>query len=227
MEFRRFALYYAPPAQAEWTRTCTAWLGWDMQTGQPVAHPAVAGLSVDEITATPRKYGLHGTLKPPFRLADGTGLDALRTEAAALAARFAPVSLNGLELVRFGGFLALRPAGSEAALRPLADACVRDLDRFRAAPGPDELARRRGAGLGSAQEANLVQWGYPFVMELFRFHITLTGRLKPPVLDRARAALAERLDSALPRPFVLSDIALVGEAGDGMFHLLDRYPLSG
>lgn len=67
MQFRRYGLYYTPRpgALAEFG---AAWLGWDPVAGQSMAHPAIDGLprDISEITASPRKYGLHGTIKPPF-----------------------------------------------------------------------------------------------------------------------------------------------------------------
>ena len=77
MTFTRYAIYYAPPADAEWTQFATSWLGWDMETGAPVAHPALDGIDVESVTEVPRKYGLHATMKPPFRLRDGQTVEAL------------------------------------------------------------------------------------------------------------------------------------------------------
>ena len=104
---------------------------------------------------------------------------------------------------------------------------MRDLDRFRAPPPSEETARRRTAGLSGVQEANLARWGYPFVMEEFRFHITLSGRLKQPALEAAEHALRTALDPILPRPFPVTDIALVGEGDAGRFHLIHRFALRG
>lgn len=227
MTFTRFAIYYAPPAKAGWTRFATAWLGWDMEAGRTVAHPEIGGLPVAEISQTPRKYGLHGTIKPPFRLADGMTLDGLQQAVAALGADLAPVSTERLHLARLGRFLALRPSGETPALNALAARCVRELDAFRAPAGPEELARRRAGGLTDRQEANLVQWGYPYVMEDFRFHITLTGRLPKHDLAPVERALEQALSPALPDRFTVPDLALVGEAEDGRFHLIHRYTLSG
>ena len=68
-EYTRFAVYYAPEpgAFADFT---ASWLGWDPVTASPRPYPQIPGLPrpVAEITDTPRKYGFHGTLKPPFRL---------------------------------------------------------------------------------------------------------------------------------------------------------------
>ena len=43
---------------------------------------------------------------------------------------------------------------------------------------PVELERRRAAGLTPEEDALLLRWGYPFVLERFRFHLSLTGALR-------------------------------------------------
>ncbi len=227
MTFTRYAIYYAPPHAADWSRFGASWLGWDMEAGTEVAHPAIDGLDVAAITATPRKYGLHATMKPPMRLAEGASRAELEAACAALAASRPPVTLDGLHLARLGRFLALRPSGDEGALVALAAACVRDLDAFRAPAPKAELARRRAAGLSPEQERNLTDWGYPYVMDQFRFHITLTGKLPKGQLPAVAEALQEQLIPLLPTPFVISDLALMGEDTDGRFHLLHRYALTG
>jgi len=224
--FTRYAIYYAPPADAGWSKWATGWLGWDMEAGAETTPPEAVGLDVAAITATPRKYGLHATMKPPMRLATGTDEAGLRAACAALAATHAPVSLQGLQIDRLGRFLALRPVGEVTALNALAAACVTELDDFRA-PAPDaEVAKRRAAGLSAEQDANLMQWGYPYVLDQFRFHITLTGKLPKGDLSAVEDYLATELTPRLPMPFVINDLALMGEAEDGRFHLIQRYALS-
>ena len=227
-QFARYAIYYAPEP-GPLASFGAAWLGWDTAAGTEAPHPRIPGLTrpVAELTATPRKYGLHGTIKPPFRLATGSDAAMLEAEARALCARLAPIRMQGLELAALGGFLALKATGDPAPLEALAAACVEGLDRFRAPAPPEELARRRTSGLSARQEANLLQWGYPYVMEEFRFHITLTGRLPAPEAEATRAALAPILAPLLPEPFVITSLCLAGEDATGRFHLLDRYPLQG
>ncbi len=227
MTFTRYAIYFAPPAEAEWTKFATSWLGWDMEMGEGVAHPVVDGVDIAAVSEVPRKYGLHATMKPPFRLRDGQSVDALAEACARLAQTQPPVTLDGLDIARLGRFLALRPLGDESALNTLATACVRDLDSFRAPASEAELERRRAASLSPEQNANLTQWGYPYVMESFRFHITLSGKLNKPTLNAVQDALQSRLAPLLPTPFRITDLALVGEAEDGRFHLIHRYALSG
>lgn len=226
MEFSRYALYYAPPEHADWTRLATSWLGWDMTAGAEVAHPDAPGIDVGEITARPRKYGLHATMKPPFRLAEGRSFAELEAATAELCTRLKPVTLDGLEVTRLGGFAAMRPAGDTAALSDLAAGCVQGLDAFRAPAPASELESRRKAGLSEAQEAHLLRWGYPYVMEQFRFHITLSRRLGDEA-DTVEAWLQANLGPLLPKPFHIPDMALVGEGPDGRFRLIHRYTLSG
>jgi len=223
--FTRYAIYYAPPAEAAWSKWATDWLGWDMEAGCATVLPDAGALDVAAITATPRKYGLHATMKPPMRLATGTDEDALRAACAALAATRAPVRLEGLQVERLGRFLALRPLGDVSALNALAAACVTELDTFRAPASNAEIEKRRAAGLSAEQDTNLIQWGYPYVLDQFRFHITLTGKLPKGDLPAVEDYLATELAPLLPQPFEINDLALMGEAEDGRFHLIQRYPL--
>ena len=225
-KFNRFAIYYAPEA-GPLADFGASWLGWDLAAGTAAPHPRIEGLDIAALTATPRKYGLHGTVKPPFRLAEGTDFDGLAAAAEKLCASRAPVVLGGLELTRLGGFLALTVSGDTAGLCDLAATMVRGLDGFRALPSDAELARRRKANLNDRQEALLLQWGYPFVMEEFRFHITLTGRLPRGDLETVRKRLDPMIAPLLPEPFEIRDLCLVGEDENGMFHMIHRYALSG
>jgi putative phosphonate metabolism protein len=176
----RFAIYYVPDPATPLAQFARAWLGRDAEDGGDVTPLAVEGLDPVRraaLTADPRLYGFHATLKPPFRLAAGASEAALLDAVAAYAASAPPVPLPALRLATLGHFMALVPAAPVAALDALAADCVRVFDRFRAPPEEAELARRRMARLSARQEALLAQWGYPYVMEEFRLHLTLTGQL--------------------------------------------------
>ena len=200
------------------------WLGWDISTGSEVQQFDVPGLH--DITMTPGKYGFHGTLKPPFRLKTGTTLEGLRDAASAVAASLTPATCDGLKLTPLGRFLALTPTGSLDQLQHIAETSVRTLDGFRAPADDAELARRRKAGLSARQEALLTEWGYPYVFEEFRFHLTLSGQLPGEALPKWTETLQHHLPD-LPAPFVLDQIALCGEREDGRFEVLHRYTLAG
>lgn len=223
MSYTRFAIYHIPRGDAL-ADFGAAWLGWDVVRGKAVTHIPVPGL--EEVTRSPRKYGFHATLKPPFRLARGMDADDLARAVSDFAATCAPASCDGLVLSRIGGFLALTPVRQTDGIARVADACVSELDRFRAAPDDAELARRRGAGLSPRQEQFLARWGYPYVMEEFRFHMTLTGRLTVKEAARWTEIAAKHLPT-LPAPFALDEIGLVGERPDGMFEVVQCCALAG
>lgn len=225
--FRRYGLYYVP--EGAFYRMGAEWLGWDSVEGKPQAHPEVPGLPgpPDVLTATPRKYGFHGTVKPPFRLATGKEADALTETARDFCAGRPPVEIPRMEVRRLGGFVAVVPAAPSPALADLAAAAVEALDAFRAPPREAELARRRKARLTEAQEALLARWGYPYVMEEFRFHLTLTGRLAPGDADAVRSALDTLFAPVLADPITIDSLCLVGEDDAGRFHVIHRYTLAG
>ncbi|MEM7544693.1 MAG: DUF1045 domain-containing protein [Pseudomonadota bacterium] len=225
--YRRYSIFYTPPEGTALAAFGASWLGWDAGAGRAAVQPAVEG--IDALTATPRKYGFHGTLKPPFR-ALGDPADLIPATAH-LAGGLVPFDAPALRLTRLGRFLALSPS---APCRPLADlafACVSGLDRFRAPPTETELARRRAAGLSAAQDAMLRQWGYPYVGAEFRFHLTLTGALDEAQMDGAERALRDLTAPFTSDLMAVTEICLFGEIDggpdDGRFRIIRRFPLCG
>ncbi|MEM6275722.1 MAG: DUF1045 domain-containing protein [Pseudomonadota bacterium] len=217
-DYRRFAIYFTAPGSLLAERGAT-WLGWDIAQGAPSTQPD--GLA--DVTKTPRKYGFHGTLKPPFVLADGFAAEDLAQSARRLAQGLNRFHVPGLKVSRLGRFLALTTDDTED-LRGLASACVTELDQFRAPPSDAELARRRARPLSPAQDALLERWGYPFVMEEFRFHMTLTGRMADTDFADVTARAEEHF-SAPPDPQPIDAITLCGERQDGNFEAIEAMPL--
>lgn len=225
----RIAIYYAPPAGTAFERFGASWLGWSAAQAVAVPHPPVPGLPVpvEDITATPRKYGFHGTLKPPFRLVADVGSAEVSAAAAGLAATIAPFEAPPLALRALGRFIALVPSVNCPRLADLAGRTVEALEPFRAPPDAAELARRRRTRLSPRQEANLLRWGYPYVMDEFRFHLTLTGALDREIRESVLAALDRPTRRFRSAPLPVREFCLFGEADDGYFRLLERHPLTG
>jgi len=190
----RYAIYYAPAADTALWRKASAWLGRDAYTGQELARPALPALDdvdLDVLTADPRGYGFHATLKAPFELADGVNEAELLDFAAGFATERAPFEAV-IAPAALGRFLAFREQEPTAGIDALHGDCVRAFDPFRAPLGEHDLARRRKAPLTAEQDARLVAWGYPFVFEDFRFHMTLTGAIRDEgQRDQVLAALRE------------------------------------
>ncbi|WP_339852740.1 DUF1045 domain-containing protein [uncultured Nisaea sp.] len=188
----RYAIYFAPDSDTPLHRFGSTWLGRDAVSGAALDQPGLDGIDAarqTELTATANNYGFHATLKPPFHLRDGNTADQLLEEAAAFAAARTPFQVQ-LVARDLSGFLALMQKESKAEMRELAADCVRHFDPMRALPGEAELEKRRAAGLSAQQEQMLQRWGYPYVMGEFRFHMTLSKRIKD---DSERDALMQEI----------------------------------
>ena len=225
-KMKRYAVYYAPEP-GPFAEAAARWLGWDPALGALVPQPDL-GLDLDlaAMTADPRKYGFHGTIKPPFRLAEGLGFNDLYEATATMARTLPAIQMPCLQFLDLEGFLALVPQGDTTALTDLAAKVVELLDPLRAPLTEAEIARRRPERLTPRQRDLLDQWGYPYVMEEFRFHLTLSGNLSPQDHATLRPLAEAHFAGLLPQPFRITDLCLFGEAEDGRFHLLHRYPLT-
>lgn len=222
----RIALYWAPEQDDPLHAAGSAWLGRDAASGAALPQPALPGHDIAALTADPRGYGLHATLKPPFRLVNG--YDAARDAAAALAARLAPFDLPPLAVHDLDGFLALRETTPCPPLHRFAEACVEALDAHRAPPTESEIARRRPDRLTVAQRLNLERWGYPYVFGEWRFHVTLTRRLAPEEKAVVLPAVTDFLGASPARPRRVAAITLFAQAGPGEpFTIVERLPLGG
>ena len=227
----RYAIYYAPPAGSPLARLGAAWLGRDVDSAGRVARPDVPGLRparVARLTAAPRRYGFHATLKAPFHLAPCVSLDDLTWALRGLAESLAPVDLPGLRITRLSRFLALTPCGESTALQDLAAACVSRLDPFRAALSDQDLQRRQRTPLSQTQMHNLLRWGYPHVMEAFRFHMTLTGEIGRAEGDLLADFLTDYFGAELDKPLSLCAMSLFEQPErHKAFRRLAEFPLEG
>ena len=224
----RYAIYAVPSTESPLWRMACVWLGRDPETGAEDLPGLPLWLSRErwhEITREPRLYGFHGTLKPPMSLAGGRTHDGLAAALSLFAAEMPPLPPLALHVGTLGGFLALLPREPSAPLKRLADLAVERFDRFRAPQTAEELARRRQVPLSTRQEEYLARWGYPYVFDEYRFHMTLTGRL--PDAERARVAayLTELLAPAVAQPIPLTLALFVQKSPDAPFSLARRLRL--
>lgn len=224
MQFGRYAVYHLPGgALGDFG---SAWLGWDARNGMVNLRPEGLPAEAEALTDTPRRYGFHATLKAPFRLAEGRTPDELALALRLLCDHLAPFPLE-LQAEVDWGFLALRPVGQPAELLALESALVTRLDAFRAPLTGAERDRRNPDRLPEAARTHLGHWGYPFVLELFQYHLTLSNQLPPPLAEALRQALAPQLAPLIAAPMPVTSVALMGEDEDGRFHLIEDVPLRG
>lgn len=223
----RYAIYYTPTCGHPLTVAANSWLGRDefgkaeaTETTRPDAHVI--------LTAEPRRYGFHATLKAPFRLREGTSVEDLERALNRFAARRPPCPIGSLKIDLLGGFFALVPVSPIPALRGLAAQIVEEFDGFRAPMNTQERQRRLESPLDEVETAHLVQWGYPYVLDRFRFHMTLTGRV--PEQDRARtkARLQTVFQDHLSEDYRIDNLSLfVQEHDRGDFIVRAHFALKG
>lgn len=200
--YPRYAIYYVPAANDPLYRLGAEVLGYDAFTSDTIEFPAELRRIADwfEVTTDPRKYGFHATLKAPFALApDRTEADLLKAFAG-----FTVPATPKLPLVvsSISSFIAVIPASPSAELSALAQTCVEAFDEFRAPLTEHDSARRRPERLTERQRAYLDRWGYPYVAEEFRFHMTLTGS-QPRERHAALVPMLKSMFAAItaaPRP---------------------------
>ncbi|RWH59331.1 MAG: DUF1045 domain-containing protein [Mesorhizobium sp.] len=173
----RYALYYTPVPEHPLNQAAAHWLGRDVfGRDATVADARLNGEAL--LIAEPRRYGFHATLKAPFHLAPGTSRQELESAIRSFAASQRPCPIGPMRIIRLGGFFALMPRETTPFLRSFASRVVTEFDRFRAQMTPEDLQRQLSAPLDEAEMTHLVQWGYPYVHDRFRFHMTLTGKVK-------------------------------------------------
>lgn len=222
----RYALYFAPPRDSRLWHAGVRWLGRDPETREIVAPPTVHGMSAGrqrQVTESPRRYGWHATLVVPFTLAEGFSVEDLIAEVERLCARSEAFPLPQLGVGAIEGFLALVPIQSANLLSDLAARCVEFFDALRAPLSAGDRTRRDPSVLSNRQRELLERWGYPYVMDEFRFHLTLTQRLSTADMGVLQPWLEQYFADALGEPMTVDGIAVFEERASGSaFQLVRR-----
>jgi putative phosphonate metabolism protein len=228
----RYAVYFAPHPTSALAAFGRSVLGRDAEKGgtkaawNPRLVAAFPGWS--EMVDEPARYGFHATLKAPFELAESRAETDLIASVEDVAAAIEPVPLGELDIVQLGPFIAMVPdaAGQESA-RKIADVAVQELEHLRRPLSQADRERRLRASLTDRQVANLDGWGYPYVFENFRFHMTLTGRLEPQRADAVCQALNEIYRLVRGEVWLDAICVFKQSSRDDDFHVLSRHGLGG
>ena len=230
----RYAIYFAPATLTPLQVFGARMLGYDAATGRSVPYYPFL---VDQVAnwpllaRDPARYGFHATFKAPFELAP------LRTEAELLceieraALHWDSIDLGALAVGKISDFIALLPRQTPTGLCELAQALVEQFDCFRAPMSDADRARRRPDRLTSRQRAYLEQWGYPFVLDEFRFHMTLAGPIEPQQIDFVREKLERLFRTEVAdwdAPLTIDAMSVFKQPRrDGRFHILARHKFAG
>lgn len=207
----RYAIYFSTEADHPLTRAAAAWLGRD---AFGAFIPEAVGR--EDLVAEPARYGFHGTLKAPFHLHQGIDEASLFDAFDEFCAETPAFEIPEIVIGQLGPFFALVP-GKDAHLgiNALAEACVRTFEPFRAPLSDADLARRKPETLPDRQRQYLLDWGYPYVFDEFRFHMTLTGAV--PEADRSdvRSRLEMHFGGFAGKLLAVSHLALFVEPERG------------
>jgi putative phosphonate metabolism protein len=228
MALPRYAIYYAPTPDSDLGRFGAALLGYDAYGGDDLPFPdGVTERTPDwhDLTQDPRKYGFHATLKAPMALAPGTTEAQFVTACESFAGSARPIPVIKPIVDSISGFIAVVPAEPSAELQRLAADCTRAFDSFRKPLTPEDRARRNPAKLTPRQCEYLDRWGYPYVMEEFRFHMTLTGRLPADRRESVMAMLRSRFSTTGIEALAIDRIALFRQDdAASRFRIVEHWP---
>ncbi len=227
----RYAVYFTAEPGSPLARFGAGIIGYDSDTGRDVPHLALSAVSPAElvaVTQAPRRYGFHATLVAPFNLASDSSENLLRRAIDDFGDATEAILLGHLEVSILSGFIALTPRDDCVAVNRLAARCVTFFDCHRAPLSAHDLARRNTGELSARQRQNLDRWGYPYVFDDFRFHMTLTGRLAPDVQPRFKEAMSDAFRPIANHPHRIERVSLMRQRDpDSRFEVVARGTLSG
>jgi len=224
--YPRYAIYYAPAPGSTLDRFGAQLLGYDAYSGDDLSFPDGVPADWRELTQDPRKYGFHATLKAPMALADGESEAQLAAACEAFAGVTRRIPVVAPIVDSISGFIAVIPPTPSAEILQLAADATREFDRFRAPLTSEDRARRNPAKLTPRQRDYLERWGYPYVMEEFRFHMTLTGRLGAERREPIIAMLKDRFAATGLDTLAIDRIALFRQDdAASRFRIIGHWPL--
>jgi hypothetical protein len=225
----RYALYFSPPEDSSLARLGDEWLGRGpamITRSIPTLPHSIDPLEWSFVTEAAASYGFHATLKPPFRLVEGATRSELQQVASSFAASKSRFAAPHLVLGTLGHFLALVLSESSEIFSCFAADCVREFDLFRAPAGEAEIKKRMHDSLSPREHELLFRWGYPYVLDTWKFHMTLTCSLPDDALQGFHAHLSERFAEACVPPLQVDSICLFEQPAAGApFRLIDRFRL--
>lgn len=227
----RYAIYAAPAIDDPLWRFGSTMIGYDAANGADVASMPLARLDRGRwcaLTEEPRRYGFHGTLKAPFELAAGAGEADLQKAIDSFAAVTVGLAPFALHVTSIGRFFTLTPIEPNSALQEFAGKVVTHFDGFRAPLTPEDRARRKPERLSERERAYLDTYGYPYVLETFRYHMTLTGQVPEELREAVGKDLRAAYGGLPPAPFAIDELVLFKQPTRAdRFHILSRHALAG
>ncbi len=224
--YSRYAVFYLPPSDSPLADFGAQWFGYDIRTGKFREPIQTTTFDLKELTKISHRYGLHATLKAPFRLKKKYDLSNLFKRVEKQASKSEPFTYPSMKITQLAGFPALMPKHNRAKMVHLEERLVHKLNKFGKKPDQSTSDRRRKVKLNALEQEYFRLYGYPYVLDHFRFHLTLCDKAERSTRSVISSFLEENYSEVLTSSLEVREIAVVGERkSDGYFEELERFAL--
>ena len=174
----------------------------------------------------PAKYGFHATLKAPFRLKRNVKTKNFYDVISHIAAQHSRFKIKGLKIVYSKKFTFITSRKPNKLLINLENDLVKHLDTFRAELNKTEIKKRIPDSLTFKQNKYLKEWGYPFVFDQFKFHMTLMNQNNNKLSNKQKLELEKLIYKISNNVIEFNEISLLGENKNGYFEEIKRFKLN-
>ena len=174
----------------------------------------------------PAKYGFHATLKAPFRLKRNVKTKNFYDVISHIAAQHSRFKIKGLKIVYSKKFTFITSRKPNKLLINLENDLVKHLDTFRAELNKTEIKKRIPDSLTFKQNKYLKEWGYPFVFDQFKFHMTLMNQNNNKLSNKQKLELEKLIYKTSNNVIEFNEISLLGENKNGYFEEIKRFKLN-
>ena len=174
----------------------------------------------------PAKYGFHATLKAPFRLKRNVKTKNFYDVISHIAAQHSRFKIQGLKIVYSKKFTFITSRKPNKLLINLENDLVKHLDTFRAELNKKEIKKRIPDSLTFKQNKYLKEWGYPFVFDQFKFHMTLMNQNNNKLSNKQKLELEKLIYKISNNVIEFNEISLLGENKNGHFEEIKRFKLN-
>ena len=224
--YERYAIYYAPLENSELDIFGKCWLGWDPYKGSQTTKSDFSKLpdfeKFSKFVVAPKQYGFHGTIKAPFRLKDGFTYNDLENQVGEISKQIHSFYLDQLIIKKLGNFIGLIPTNN-LKVNAVSNKFVKELDYLRDELSESEIKKRKPHKLTSNQKQLLFKWGYPYVFNEFKFHLTLTSKLNNVEIDDVFKSLQNILKQVNLSKINFNNICIFGQKSDEKFYFIKRF----
>jgi len=224
--YERYAIYYAPLENSELDIFGKCWLGWDPYKGSQTNKSDFSKLpdfeKFSKFVVAPKQYGFHGTIKAPFRLKDGFTYNDLENQVGEISKQIHSFYLDQLIIKKLGNFIGLIPTNN-LKVNAVSNKFVKELDYLRDELSESEIKKRKPHKLTSNQKQLLFKWGYPYVFNEFKFHLTLTSKLNNVEIDDVFKSLQNILKQVNLNKISFNNICIFGQKSDEKFYFIKKF----